>query len=166
MPGTPESVVGSDPATGIVAVVLAGLVLAGFLYAASRWDGSAAALAGVGAIGYGLFAAGVWAGVRLAFHHLTVDPTTEPVQFAWLLILAGSLLAVQAAIPFFLYARFRFVLPMVGFAGISAFLFLVFLYVGGESDPLPLFGVGFAPLFLGSLLALGALEAGVRYVAD
>ncbi|SDR16160.1 hypothetical protein [Natronobacterium texcoconense] len=164
MPGIPEPVLGSEPLTWIVAATLSVLVVSLFAYAASRWEFSAVVLIVAGAAGYGLFAAGLWASVRLAFHHLALDPVAEPVTFAWLLVVAGGLLAVQAAIPFFLFARFGYVVPMIGFTAISTLLLFVFLRVGGETDPLALFGFGFAPFFVGSLLVLAVLEAVLRYL--
>lgn len=163
MPGSPEPVVGNDPLTGVIAALLSVLVIAIFAYVASRWDVPPVVLTGVGAAGYGIFAAGLWAGVRIAFYHFALNPTAEPLQFAWLIIVAGGLLAVQAAIPFFLYARFNFLAPMVAFAAISTFLLFTFLRVGGETDPLALFGLGFAPFFIGILTVVAALEAGARY---
>ena len=162
MPGTPDPVLGSDPLTLIVAGALSALIVGSFAYVASRSEFSTVVLTGGGAAGYGLFAIGLWASVRVMFYHL--DPMIDPFQFILLILLAGGLLAVQAAIPFFLYARSGFLAPMVGFATISIFLLFVFLRVGGETDPLALFGFGFAPLFIGSLLALAALEAGVRHL--
>lgn len=164
MPGIPEPILGSDPLTGIIAALLSVLIIGIFVYTSVKLEISAVMLSGVGAVSYGVFAAGVWAGVRLLFHHFALNPTIEPLQFAWLIIIAGGLLAAQAAIPFFLFARFNFILPLVGFAAISTLLLFVFLRVGGETDPLALFGFGFAPFFIGSLLALAALEAGVRYI--
>ncbi|MFP8955014.1 hypothetical protein ACLI4Z_18960 [Natrialbaceae archaeon A-arb3/5] len=164
MPGTPDPVVGSDPVTGIIAASLSVFVIAIFVYIASERDVPAVVLTPIAAMSYGLFAAGLWAGVRVLFHHFALDPLGEPTQFAWLLLVAGGLLAMQAAIPFFLFARFGFVVPVAGFAVISTFLLFTFLRVGGESDPLALFGVGFAPVFIGGVLALALLEAGVRYV--
>ncbi len=166
MPGTPDPVLGSDPLTLVVAGALSILVVGSFASLVSRSEMSAILLAGIGAAGYGLFATGVWASVRRGFGHITLDPMAEPLAFASLILLAGGLLGVQAAIPFFLYARSGFLAPMVGFVAISTLLLFVFLRVGGETDPLALFGFGFAPFFLGGLLALAALEAGVRYVVN
>lgn len=99
MPGTPDPIFGSDPLTGVIAATLSVLVVGNFAYAASRAELSMVGLTGVGAAGYGLFAIGLWAGVRVVFYHL--DPMIEPFQFILLILLAGGLLAVQAAIPFF-----------------------------------------------------------------
>ncbi|AFZ73577.1 hypothetical protein [Natronobacterium gregoryi] len=162
MPGIPEPVVGSDPLTWLIAGSLSVLVVVLFAYTASRWDGSAVAVAVVGAAGYGLATVGLWAGVRLAFYHFVLDPVAEPMQFAWLLVFAGGTIAIYAAIPFFLFARFGYVVPMIGFTAISTLLFFLFLRVGGETDPLALFGLGFAPFFIGTLLVLAVLEAVVR----
>lgn len=98
MPGTPDPVIGSDPLTGVIAALLSVFVVGIFVYASARWDTSAVILAGVGAAGYGIFAAGLWASVRLVFYHFALDPTAEPLQFAWLMGIAGGLLAVQAVI--------------------------------------------------------------------
>lgn len=107
-----------------------------------------------------MFTIRVWASVRWGFEHITLDPMADPWTFLWLIGIAGGLLAVQAAIPFYRYARFTLVVPMIGFAGIST----LFLRVGGETDPFALFGFGFVPVFIGSLLALAALEIGVRRI--
>ncbi|GAB6878211.1 hypothetical protein JCM17823_04850 [Halorubrum gandharaense] len=164
MPGTPDPVLGSDPVTLAVAAILSVLVVSLFAYLVSRSELSAVLLAGVGSAGYGLFTIGVWASVRWGFEHITLDPMADPWPFIMVIVIAGGLLALQAAIPFYLFARFSLVAPMFGFTGISTLLLFVFLRVGGETDPLALFGFGFAPVFIGSLLGLAALETGVRRV--
>lgn len=164
MPGTPDPVLGSEALTWGIAFLLSALIVGGFVYVASRWTNSTVVLTALGAGVYGLFAVGLWAGVRLVFHQFALSPVTEPLQFAWLIVVAGGVIAVYAVIPFYLFARFTFVAPMIGFTAISTFLLFLFLRVGGESDPLGLFGVGFAPVFFGVLIVLGFLEAGVRYV--
>jgi len=166
MPGTPDPVLGSDPLTLAIAAILSVLVVSLFVYLVSRSEISAGLLAGIGAAGYGLFMIGVWASVRWGFEHITLDPMADPWTFLWLVSIASGLLAVQAAIPFYLYARFTLVVPMIGFTGVSTLLLFVFLRVGGETDPLALFGFGFAPVFIGGILSLAAIETGVRRIWD
>lgn len=99
---------------------------------------------------------------RIRSHHAGPDSGTARVHP--LILLASGLLAVQAAIPFFV-CSIRISRANCRIHSDQHVLALRLSAYWGETDSLALFDFGFAPFF-GGLLVLTALEATVRYVVD
>lgn len=160
MPGSPDPVLGSIELTVAVSVVAAALVAS--LPVVFRDElPPPRRLALGGGLGYALFALAAWTGARAATDAFVVSPVERPGAFVVLLAVGAVVLAVQAAVPLYLYARWRLVTPLVGLFGATTLVLTVFLQVRGESDPLALYALFFGPLVVGILVLVALTEAGV-----
>ncbi|WP_132060394.1 hypothetical protein [Halorussus amylolyticus] len=158
MPGTPDPVLGSDALTLAVACASGALatavphVLRERLPAPSR-------VALVGGLGYAAACLAAWAGARFA---TGAWATATPRIWALVISAGVVVLSAQAAIPYYLYARWRLVGPLAGLFAVTTLVVDIFLHVRGETDPLGLYALFFGPVVVVTIGVLGAVELGVR----
>lgn len=161
MPGTPDPVLGSDALTFAVACAAAALVASVPFALRDRLPVSTRLAIG-GGLGYGAFCLGTWAGARYYADAFVTSLFDRPEFLVGLLLVSVVVLGAHAAIPYYLYARWYLVAPLVGLFAITTLLVDVFLRVRGESDPLGLYVLFFGPVVVVGLCVLGSLEVGVR----
>lgn len=161
MPGTPHPVLGSDGTTLLLSFLLAFITIFAPV-ATIRQSSRSDRVAVVGSIGYALAAIVAWFGVRRVFYHHVVDPGVDPTLFALIVGIGVLTLTVQSALPLLLYARRRYLTPLLGLFAVTVLIYYAFLRVGGESDPLGLYAFAFGPLIIAALGVLAAIEAAVR----
>lgn len=111
-------------------------------------------------VGYALVCLALWGGARVATRW-SVSETLAVVSGTRPGLVAVAVLFVQGGLPVYLYARWGLVAPLGGLFVLTAVLLATFLSVGGESDPLSLYGALFGAIAVGILCALAALEVGV-----
>ncbi|WP_276301276.1 hypothetical protein [Halorussus lipolyticus] len=161
MPGTPDPVLGSDALTLAVACFVGALVATvpyGFRESLPR---PALLAVGGGAV-YAVFCLAVWAGARLATVGFPPAAADRPATLAVVVVLNALVIGAQVAVPYYLYARFRFVAPLVGAFAATVAVLVLFLGVGGETDPIALYPLLFGPLLVAAICLLGLAEFGVR----
>ncbi|UPW00225.1 hypothetical protein M0R88_17150 [Halorussus gelatinilyticus] len=163
MPGSPDPVLGSDALTLAVACALAALVAAapyGFRGSLPR---PAVLAVGGGAV-YACLCLAVWALARLVTVGLPAAAVERPATLAVVLLLNGFVIALQVAIPYYAYARWRFVAPLAGAFAATVAVLVLFLNVNGETDPVGLYPFVFGPPLVVAICVLALAEGAVRRV--
>lgn len=161
VPGTPTPVLGSETATwaaalGLVALSYGGPPLLSRVRPAG--DTTPEVLAAASGVAHALLVVAAWAGARIATGRFS-----PPSSLAAVLVVATVVvLAFQATIPVFCYHRHGAVLPGTITVGVSAVVFAAVLRIGGESDPLVIYGVALGWVVLVALLAVAVAEVGLR----
>lgn len=161
MPGSPDPVLGSVAVTVSVACVGGLLATASVVVLRDRFTARSLAVGSGVASAAGCLA--VWAGVRLVT--ATLPNFATPSAAAGWLLLVTLALAVEAGVPAYLAARWPLYAPLAGVFALTATPLSLFCFVRGETDPLALYALFFAPLLLAGTAALTAVELGVRRFA-
>lgn len=158
MPGTPDPVLGSDALTFAIACATSALV-ASLPYVLRDRLPTPSRFALGGGIGYALLCLGAWAGARFA-----TDAFANATPRLWALVVSVGVvvLGAHAAVPYYIFARWKVVAPLAGLFAATTLVLDVFLRVRGESDPLALYVLFFGPIVVVGLCVLGSLEIGVR----
>lgn len=112
---------------------------------------------------YAASALAAWAGARLWGPVVFPDYQGPLLLAGWL---AGAFVVVvlQVAVPVYSFARWRLVTALPALFLSAAATWYQFLLVGGESDVLWLWVIGFGPLLILGTLAVLGIEVGVRRV--
>ncbi|QLG29763.1 hypothetical protein HUG10_19355 (plasmid) [Halorarum halophilum] len=161
MPGTPDPVLGSEAVTFAVACAGAAFVTALPPALRTRLPTARRLALVVGAVST-LLGLGAWAGARLVADAFEPSLFEDPLAFVGLLAVAALALAAQGALPAYLSARWRLYTPLAGLFALTTVPLFAFLRVRGESDPLALWALFFAPLGIVAVLLLALGEVGVR----
>ncbi|WP_324756238.1 hypothetical protein [Haloarcula montana] len=162
MPGTPDPALGSDTLTRAVSVVASVAVLALPYLFVDRWPPLRVAL-GSGAV-YAVGCLCCWAGARLLTDAFASGFGDRPVASAGVGAVGTVVLAAQAAVPVYGYARYGVVVPLVALSVVTNVLVYTFLLVRGETDPLGLYALFFGPALVAGLALLAGLELCVRWL--
>jgi len=161
VPGTPTPVLGSETATWVAAVGLTALAYAGPTLVSRAWparDVAPEVLAAASGVAHALLVVAAWAGARVATGRFSQHSALAGV----LLVATVLVLALQATVPTLAYRRYGAVLPLAVAVVVSGFVFAAVLRVGGESDPLVLYGVVLGWLVVAGILAVGVVEVALR----
>lgn len=161
MPGSPDPVLGSDALTFAVACALAALVASlpyGFRKSLPR---PIAFGIGGGAV-YAALCLAAWAGARAVTDAFVAGMAADPATLLGWTLAGAVVLGAQAAIPYYLYARWRLVVPLAALFVVTVLILPPFLSVRGESDPLGLYVLVFGPLLALLTALVGLAEFGVR----
>lgn len=161
MPGTPDPVLGSDALTVAVACLAGAVVAFAPLVFRPSLDRPAALAVG-GGVAYALLTLGAWAGARLVADAFVSEMTAGPAVFLGWTLAGAVVLGAQAAIPYYCYARWRLVAPLVALFVVTVLVLYAFLGVRGESDPLGLYVLLFGPLLVIGTCLVCLAEFGVR----
>lgn len=164
MPGSPDPVLGSEPLTVAAAALLAAVVVGVAVLSRDRLP-NPPLVAVAGGLAYGIGCVTLWAGVRAATGAFASSIVENPGVLAVLVVVGTLAIALQAAIPVYLYVSRGIVAPMVALFLATTLVAYLFLRVRGESDPLGLY-VLFSPAVISAVSVLGGLELGVRYLSD
>lgn len=164
MPGTPDPVLGSDGLTMVVSALVAVVAVASILVATRRSSDSFRTALTAG-LGYAALTVFTWLGARVVASAPIVDPLTDPAMAGFYALVGGVMLCLQAAVPAYLYARWRLMAPLVGLVVATTVVLFAFLRVAGETDPLSLYLV-LGPVVSAALAVIGAVEMGIRQVFD
>ncbi len=163
MPGSPDPVLGSDALTLAVACVVGALVATapyGFRESLPR---PVAFGIGGGAV-YAVLCLAAWAGARLVTDAFVAGMAADPATLLGWTLAGAVVLGAQAAIPYYLYARWRLVVPLAALFVVTVLILPPFLGVRGESDPIGLYVLVFGPMFAILTALVGLAEFGVRRV--
>jgi hypothetical protein len=161
MPGTPDPVLGSDALSLAVACFVGALVAAvpyGFRESLPR----PGVLAVGGGLAYAVVCLAAWALARIATIGVPFQASEQSGLIAVLLALNVLVIGSQVAIPYYLYASYRFVSPLAGAFVATVFVLTVFLGVGGETDPIVLYPVLFGPILVVGIALLAFAEFCIR----
>jgi hypothetical protein len=161
MPGTPDFVLGSAALTFAVACLVGGAV-AVVPFALRDSFPAPAALSLAGGVAYALLCLGAWVGARLVADAFVSGMTDDATALVGWLAAGAVVLGLQAGIPYYSYARWRLVGPLVALFAVTVVVVYAFLGVRGETDPLGLYVVLFGPLLVTATCLVGLAEAGVR----
>ncbi|WP_115863301.1 hypothetical protein [Halorussus litoreus] len=165
MPGTPDPVLGSRLLTVAVAALLGAAVALAPVFLSFALRESRAgptALAVAGGLAYALLCLGAWAGARLATDAFVSSMVADPLTLVGWLLGGLVVFGAQAGIPYYLYARWRLVVPLAALFGATVLVLFAFLGVRGESDPLALYVLFFGPMVVLGSSVLALAEFGVR----
>ena len=165
MPGSPDPVLGSVALTSGVSFVVATILVALPLLLRNRLP-SARRLAFGGGLMYALISLGTWAGARIVTDAFVSSMVENPAILAGFLVLGTVVLGTQAAIPFYLHARWGLVTPLVGLFGATHLVLFAFLQVRGETDPLGLYSLFIGPLVIGIIVVAALAEIGIRRTVE
>lgn len=155
---TPDPVLGSDALTFLAAVTLAApaVALPVLLARRGRLPGPRRVALAAGTA-YGMGCTLLWATVLLL-----AAPRLLPGGAALGFVVAATVVVgLQAAIPWYCYARWRLRLPLVGLFGLTTLVCYLCLQVGGESDGYLLYAL-LGSYALPGLCLLVGLELGGR----
>lgn len=161
MPGAPDPVLGSDALTAGVAAGIGALVAA-LPYTLREALRARRSLALAGGLAYAALCLGIWAAARFVTGSFAGSLFEDPALFVVLLAAGTIVLGLQAAVPFYLLARWGALAPLAGLFGLTALVTYLFFHVRGESDPLGLYALVFGPPLVVGLAAVGLAEVGAR----
>ncbi|NEU57138.1 hypothetical protein [Halorussus sp. MSC15.2] len=161
MPGSPDPVLGSDALTLGVACFFAALAAAAPYWFPAPRPRPATFAVGGGAV-YAASCLAVWAVARLATVGLPSAASEQPATLGVVLALNAVVIALQVAIPYYVYARWRFVAPLAGAFAATVAVLVLFLNVNGETDPVGLYPFVFGPPLVVATCILALAEFGVR----
>lgn len=165
MPGSPDPVLGSVAVTWAVAISVAALIaLTPVVLRRRNLDPFRLGICG--AVASVLLCLGVWAGARVATDSFASSLFEHPGFLVGMVLTAAVILGAQVGIPYYLYARWGLLLPLVGAFALTALCLVAFLGVRGESEPLGLYTLFFGPMLVGGVCLVALLEASARHLID
>ena len=165
MPGTPDPVLGNDALTFAVACAV-GVFVAAAPVVLRKSLPRHTVLAFYGGLAYASLCLAAWAGARVVTDAFVDGMTADAGTFLGWTLVAAVILGAQAGVPYYLYARWRLVVPLAALFVVTVLILPPFLSVRGESDPLGLYVILFGPLLVGGTCLVGLVEFAVRRFAS
>jgi len=160
MQGTPDPVLGSEPLTLAVAVVI-GTFVGSIPFVVERRL-SPRRYAAVGGALYAAVVTTLWALPRIGVEGLGCSLPGDLATCGPLALVGVAVLVGQAAVALYAYAEYGSVVPLAATVVVTVLLSWTFLRIRGESDPMALYALFFGPAFVGFTVLLGIAEALVR----